>query len=299
MNALPLISICVCTYQRPIMLARLLRDLKRQESKGQFDFEIVVVDNDPATSARAAVNNEAEGSPAKISYGSEPRRSISYARNMTLALASGNLIAFIDDDEFPETDWLFNLFKAARDYKVGGVLGPVRPYFEEGTPNWVKKGGFYNRPEHETGYTMPWTECRTGNVLFDREIIKGDDPVFDPAFGTGGSDVDFFRRKMAQGHRFIWCNEAIVHEVVPPNRWKRSVMIRRALLRGRNSFRHPEKRGFNLAKAVVAIPLYTLALPVLIILGHHLFMRYLIKLCDHIGRLLASVGITPIRERAM
>lgn len=299
MNAPVLISICVCTYQRPLMLGRLLRDLQQQETQGQFNFEIIVVDNDPTASARIAVSNETKTSPVPIVYGAESRRSISYARNMTLSLASGSLIAFIDDDEFPEANWLFNLYKTLNDYKVGGVLAPVRPYFEEGTPTWVKKGGFYDRPEHQTGFTMPWEECRTGNVLFDRKIIEDDDPVFDPAFGTGGSDVDFFRRKMGQGHKFIWCNEAIVHEVVPPSRWKRSVMIRRALLRGRNSFRHPEGRGFNLAKAVVAIPLYSLALPLLQLGGHHLFMRYLIKLCDHVGRLLAAIGITPIRERAM
>src|SRR6185436_12373393 len=115
--------------------------------------------------------------------------------------------------------------------------------------------------------------------------------VFSPEFGTGGSDVDFFRRMTLAGHRFIWCNEAIVHEIVPPNRWKRSVMMRRALLRGRNSLRHPQGRWVRLAKAVVAIPLYCLALPFFAVAGHHILMRYLIKLCDHVGRLLAALGI--------
>jgi hypothetical protein len=54
-----------------------------------------------------------------------------------------------------------------------------------------------------------------------------------------------------------------------------------------------------LAKAVVAIPLYCLALPFFAVAGHHVLMRYLIKLCDHVGRLLAALGITPVRERAM
>jgi succinoglycan biosynthesis protein ExoM len=76
-------------------------------------------------------------------------------------------------------------------------------------------------------------------------------------------------------------------------------MMRRALLRGRNSLRHPQGRSGRLIKAVVAIPLYALALPFLAIAGHHFLMRYLIKLCDHVGRLLAAIGITPVRERAM
>jgi succinoglycan biosynthesis protein ExoM len=261
MNGAPHISICVATYQRPLWLGELLRALIGQETKGEFTFEIVVTDNDAAQSGREVVAGHGAASRIPISYSVEPRRSIAYARNEGLARASGSLIAFIDDDELPCGDWLLQLFHALRAYKVAGVLGPVRPRFQTGAPRWVIKGGFYDRPEHETGYEMPWTECRTGNVLFDRQIIAGLDPVFSPEFGTGGSDVDFFRRMTMAGHRFIWCNEAIVHEIVPPNRWKRTVLMRRALLRGRNSLRHPQGRSRRLIKAVIAIPLYALLCP--------------------------------------
>jgi hypothetical protein len=51
-------------------------------------------------------------------------------RNKALLHAEGNFIAFIDDDEFPEDDWLCNLFKACMRFGVDGVLGPVNPHFE-------------------------------------------------------------------------------------------------------------------------------------------------------------------------
>jgi hypothetical protein len=111
--------------------------------------------------------------------------------------------------------------------------------------------------------------------------------------------VDFFRRMEEKGFRFIWCNEAAVHEVVPLHRCKRLFLIKRALLRGGNSFRHPEGRWQNVAKAVVAIPVYVVALPILQLGGHHLFMRYLVKLCDHTGRLLEVVRLNPFRQREM
>jgi hypothetical protein len=53
------------------------------------------------------------------------------------------------------------------------------------------------------------------------------------------------------------------------------------------------------AKAVLAIPAYMVALPVLLMVGHHLFMKYLVKLCDHLGRLLALVRLNPFRHREM
>jgi succinoglycan biosynthesis protein ExoM len=294
-----LISVCICTYQRPVLLRGLLEELAKQCTEGCFEFEIIIVDNDAETSARDVVAEIKTRVPFSITYATEPRRSISYARNKSLACARGELIAFIDDDEFPEHNWLLKHFNAWKEHKVAGVLGPVRPFFEQGTPAWVKKGGFYNRPEHETGFVMHWTECRTGNVLLDRKIIAGLDPVFSPEFGTGGSDVDFFRRQMANGHKFIWCNEAVVHEHVPLKRCKRTVLMSRALLRGRNSFRHPERRVKNVLKAMVAAPTYIVVMPFLQLAGHHLFMRYLIKTCDHVGRLLAACGVHPIKQREM
>jgi len=42
-----------------------------------------------------------------------------------------------------------------------------------------------------------------------------------------------------------------------------------------------------------------MALPVLLLAGQHYFMKYLVRLADHIGRLLASVGLNPVTERRM
>lgn len=293
------ISVCISTYQRPDLLTKLLGGLAQCETGGHFSYSVVVADNDAAESARSVVAGLVPTYPVPLTYCTEPRRSIAHVRNMTIAQSTGALIAFIDDDEFPEKEWLIRLHTALEDHDCAGVLGPVRPYYPAGAPDWVRKGGFFERPEHETGHVMPWPECRTGNVLFRRAIIAGVDPVFSPEFGTGGSDVDFFRRMMGSGYRFIWCNEAVVHEVVPSNRWKRRVLIKRALLRGRNSFRQAGGKWQGMAKAAIAIPLYSLALPFLQICGHHLFMRYLIKLCDHVGRLFAAFGVSLVKTREM
>jgi hypothetical protein len=176
-------------------------------------------------------------------------------------------------------------------------LGPVRPRYVERTPKWVKEGRFYERPEHATGFVLGWEECRAGNFLMRRWVVSEDRLPFRPAFGTGGEDQDFFRRKIQEGCRFIWCNQAVVHEEVPPGRCTRSFLIRRALLRGKNSLRHPTGRPLLVAKSLIAVPAYILALPVLCIWGHHKFMRYVVKLSDHLGRLLAVVGINWMRER--
>ena len=234
-----------------------------------------------------------------MTYAVEPERNIALAHNTAFSHATGTFIAVIDDDEFPAPNWLLNLFRTCEAHQVAGVLGPVKPHFELEPPQWLIKGGFYQRPTHPTGFLMPWLECRTGNVLLRRDILDSSEPPFRREFGSGGSDQDFFRRMIERGHRFIWCDEAVVFEVVPPSRWSRGFMIHRALLRGRNTFRHPKQRFRNLLKSIVAVPAYALALPVLFLAGHHHFMKYLVKLADHVGRLLASVGLNPVTERRM
>ena len=144
---------------------------------------------------------------------------------------------------------------------------------------------------------MQWNQCRTGNLLFRRRILEGLAHPFREEFGTGGEDKDFFVRLTEQGCVFVWCNEAIVYETVLPSRYSRRCMMRRALLRGRISLKFPVGRLRLLGRSAVAVPLYCMALPVLFLLGQHWFMRYCVKLCDHLGRLLAVLGINPISER--
>jgi glycosyltransferase involved in cell wall biosynthesis len=256
-----------------------------------------VADNDPEQSAKQIVASFATTSKVPSVYCVEPRKNIALARNKALEKATGEFIAFIDDDEFPVEDWLLNLLTACQQFNVAGVLGPVKPHFEEPPPRWIVKGRFCDRPEHLTGRVMEWSEARTGNLLFRRSILDGIPYAFSSEFGTGGEDKDFFLRMTERGNVFIWCNEGAVYETVQPNRWRRSYMLRRALLRGKNILKHRTDRAWILMKSALAIPIYAVVLPLTLLAGQHSFMRYAIKFCDHLGRVLAIFGINPISER--
>ena len=291
------ISVCICTFKRPSLLQLSLEEIANQETEGLFRYCVVIVDNDCLQSARQTVDAFAAKTSLPVLYCVEPRPNIALARNKAVQSAGTDYIAFIDDDEIPNKAWLCNLFKTCKAYGVDGVLGPVKPYFDHEPPHWVLQGGFFERPAHVSGYNLDWPEMRTGNVLFKRDILKADSP-FSPEFGTGGEDVDFFRRMKQDGRVFVWCNEAVVYELVPQSRCRCSYLLRRALNRGSNfpkRARHPVR---DFMKSVVAVPLYTLALPILMIFGRHVFIKYLIKLCDHSSRLLAYFGWEVQRERA-
>ena len=291
----PHISVCICTYKRPHLLKRLLEELGRQETEGLFSYSIVVTDNDQSGSAEGVVSELGSRLPVDIIYCVEPQQNIALARNKALANATGNFIAFIDDDEVPIQNWLLTLFKACQAYQVDGALGPVKPYFEVQPPKWVIEGGFYDRPSYKTGLIIDWRKGRTGNTLLKRCILDLGEEAFRPQFRTG-EDQDFFRRMIERGYKFVWCHEALAYEVVPPLRWKLSFMLRRALLQGKISRLHSDFGLQHVAKSAIAVTLYALALPFLAVVGRHLFMRYLVKIFHHLGKILAVLGFNPITE---
>ena len=298
-TAIPHITVCICTYKRAEYLQRLLEKVALQETDGRFTFSVVVADNDADRSAESFVRSFAARSNFEIVYCAEPRKNIALVRNQALAHARGDFIAFIDDDEFPVERWLALLLAACERYSAAGVLGPVRPHFDQPPPAWLIKGRFCERPEHPTGTAMEWSKCRTGNVLFRRSLLDGGEEPFREEFGTGGEDQDFFRRMTAKGHQFVWCNEAVAYETVPPNRWTRTFMFRRALLRGRNALRHPTGRLKLVAQSLVAVPVYSILLPITLLVGQHVFVKVAVKFLDHFGRLLALLHLNPVRERQM
>jgi succinoglycan biosynthesis protein ExoM len=293
------ITVCICTFKRPIFLKRLLSKLECQRTNGLFSYSIVVADNDTERSAEEMVASFATTSKTPLAYCVEPRKNIALARNKALENAQGEFIAFIDDDEFPAEDWLVNLLRACQEFDVAGVLGPVKPHFEEPPPDWIVKGRFCDRPELVTGTKIDWDKGRTGNLLFRRSILNEIRYAFDAEFGTGGEDKDFFLRMTERGNVFVWCNEAVVYETVHPNRLRRSFMLKRALLRGKNILKHPAGRSWILMKSMLAVPIYAVMLPPLLFAGQHAFMRYAIKFCDHLGRILTVFGVNPISEREM
>jgi glycosyltransferase involved in cell wall biosynthesis len=294
-KAIPHISVCVCSYRRPRLLRRLLLKLNSQETEGLFTYSIVVADNDCERSGGPVVAKMGSFCKVPVRYCVEPRRNIALARNKAIENAEGAYVALIDDDEFPEPSWLLRLYLTLREHRVDGVLGVVRRHFEEVPPAWFRKGGIYSRKVNPTGAVVHWKESRTGNALLKRGMLVCDPRPFRPEF-RAGEDQDFFRRKIEAGYKFIWSADAVVSETIPPAHWKRSYILRKAVLQGATAALQPNCTIINIAKSLVAVPLYLLALPFALLMGQQYFMRLMVKICDHFGKLLMRAGINPIRE---
>ncbi len=295
---LPHISVCIPTFKRPELLDRCLEAMLGQECRG-FSYSLVVVDNDVEQSAREVVEKWYARFSASIHYEVEPVQNISLARNRAIANARGEFIACIDDDEFPEPRWLQEMLEAFSKLPADGVLGPVVSYFEGTPPEWLVKSGLCEKKRFLTGALVRQVRyMSTANLMFRRDILEGEAEVFDPRYGlTGGEDSDFFERMMQKGRRFFWCDEAAVHEAVPKRRQCRAYHLKRAMIRGLINADYYPFFGSGTIKSIFAATAYSLSLPFLLLAGQHLFMKYLVRDCDHLGKLLAYCGIRPVNKR--
>ena len=294
------ICVCMCTYKRPLLLARAIRHLQNQSTDDLFDYSLIVIDNDSEGSAKSVISQNLKN----IIYDIEPVQNIALARNRAVKFAFGEFVAFIDDDEFPCSRWLYNLYTTQAKYQKAGVLGPVKPHFDGTPPKWLITSGVCERSKLSTGTLLNPKFTRTGNALIRTDVFKKDGNLFDPKFGrTGGEDTDFFHRVINKGNEFVWCNEAVVYEVVPPERWARAFYIKRALLRGRTSYLHDQPLPFSqraqiLTKSFLTFTLYSAILPVMIALGEKFRMKFFERYFHHVGRIMTACGIVFVNERS-
>ena len=232
------IAILVATFKRPDLLLRLLGHLAAivDAAPSGWDVDVIVCDNDPVGSAEVACTKEA---PLPVRYVHEPRPGIAFARNALLdAAAEGeghDLVAFIDDDEWPEPQWLEALVRAADDFGADVVTGPVHNVFDQPPAPWIADSRCFEAGDHPTGSPVVWS--RTGNVLIRTSAIEAPRLRFHEAYGlSGGSDTLFFLQMGERGARLVWSNEADVHTSVPASRSTLRWVVRRAFRVGNS---HP------------------------------------------------------------
>ncbi|WP_115790094.1 glycosyltransferase family 2 protein [Arthrobacter silvisoli] len=243
------IVVAVLTYKRPEDLALAIPRLQEQLEGVSGKASVLVVDNDPAASARDAV--EAFSSP-QVRYVHEPRPGIAAARNRALAeSAADSVLVFIDDDEVPTENWLRTLVSLHSSTGAAAVVGPVVSEYARTPEPWIQEGRFFDRRRLKTGTRL--TVAATNNLLLDLPQIRAFGLSFDERFGlSGGSDTLFTRKLVRLGGVMVWCDEAAVIDRVPVSRLTREWVLRRALRSGNSAARVSLELAENAAQKTLA-----------------------------------------------
>src|SRR5262245_28016945 len=129
------IDVIIATYNRAAMLEHAVRSVLAARRAPEFDYTITVIDNNSTDATRETIARLVEESGGRVRYMFEPRQGKSYAVNTGMAVASGDVIAFADDDQVMDIEWLSAIHRAMADgydYVTGRVLG----VWEVDPPAW-------------------------------------------------------------------------------------------------------------------------------------------------------------------
>ena len=228
------VAVGVVTYRRPRALERSLASLRNLEGldEGAELVAVIVVDNDPAGSARDTVEAERPQFDVPLRYAVESEPGIAAARNAVIDLASDcRLLAFIDDDEVATPGWLRRMVALQQRSGAELVAGPTVSVMPDNVPRWLEDGRQFERSRRQTGSTFRF--AGSGNLLLDLVGCAPLAPLFDLRYGIlGGSDTHLFIRARNAGLGMLWCDEAVVFEDVPQSRTRLSWILKRAYRAG-------------------------------------------------------------------
>lgn len=284
------VIVCICTYRRTELLQRLLLSLRHIQIEGldPNDVAVIVVDNDPDGLARKVCERVSGHLPIELIFVEETNRGRPYARNRAVDEALGrdaSFIAFIDDDDLPEPDWLLRLVEKQRETQADIVFGAESAVFQADWPEWLKHAPLFKNADAE-GFTKYLTPkgISTYNVLIRRSVIdrlKAAGMVFSPEF-TRFEDTDFFIRAAKNKATFARAENSVIHRNYEPHRLSARGLLREALLSGIYTMRLLKKHGSPVQikqrkrKALKKMTLALLKLPIcmfsMVSLMHNLFI---------------------------
>jgi GT2 family glycosyltransferase len=212
------VTVIVCTRDRT---AQLRRCLERLTTLSYDNYDILVVDNAPSDDATRVAVAEIAVTQPRLRYLREPVPGVSAARNCGLRAASGEILAYTDDDVEVDPGWLNGLVRGFRRREdVGCVTGLVctaeivsdsEAYFDARAAYWSRRFDpelfdAERRPDSSLYPYSPGLFGTGANFAVDRNLIT-EVGGFDEALGAGtptlgGEDLDVFLR-ILQARRAI------------------------------------------------------------------------------------------------
>ncbi|MES1201676.1 MAG: glycosyltransferase family 2 protein [Pseudomonadota bacterium] len=224
---MPRISVCIPTFRRSLGFLRAAQSVFAQTYP---DVELIAVDNSPEGSALEIFRQLQAEAPIPFRWAHAKAPGVAQARNAALALARGEYVAWLDDDEEAPAHWVGELLKTLRQTRADCAFGPVKALAPQG-PHRAYFEALYAR----TGPTRSGpTEIAygIGNSMQRRDFFEDATP-FDPrADQTGGEDDRLFAAARAEGKRFAWSAHAWVLEHVDPRRTRLGYALKRAFAYG-------------------------------------------------------------------
>jgi glycosyltransferase involved in cell wall biosynthesis len=222
------VSVIICTWNRAALLDQTLTEMRKLQVPAGVEWELLVVNNNCSDDTDAVLRRHAPHLPLRRLFEGTPGKS--YAANLALAEAKGDLLVWTDDDVLVEPNWLAEYVTAARERPdVLYFGGPVEPWFAVKPPKWVvrnltaltvvyaiRRVGPVTRPveahEFPYGVNMAMRRAAFDGISFDTRIGPRKDTQI------RGEEVELIRHFKQVGYPGLWVAGARLRHYIPAKR---------------------------------------------------------------------------------
>ena len=200
------VSIIVPFYNVENYIEKCLQSLVNQTLK---DIEILLVNDGSKDKSETIAKQFVEKYPNKIVYLTKENGGLSDARNYAIPYAKGEYIAFLDSDDYVETNMYEEMYCKAKEEDLDYVECDFLWEYPDKTLE--SKGKQYNNKKEMFLYTrvVAW------NKLIKREIIQNNHLEFPKGYRY--EDVEFFYKLLPFIHHYGIVQKPFIHYVQREN----------------------------------------------------------------------------------
>ncbi|CAA9527707.1 MAG: hypothetical protein AVDCRST_MAG31-2085 [uncultured Sphingomonas sp.] len=232
--ASPDLSVVICTYNGAQRLPAVLDALVGQRASEDFSWEVVVVDNGSTDGTRLIVEAFAASDLLpSLRYVPEPEPGLTAARLGGVRRTAAPWIAFVDDDNLLEPDWIAAVARAIGSHPdAGGIGGEIRLEWEAPPPAYLRPFGFCFA-EQQVGPAERRADSLAGaGMVLNREALVAsgwvDGPLLSDRTGkslVSGGDVEIAQRVRHAGYQLWLTPAAVLRHRIPRERTTRRYLF--------------------------------------------------------------------------
>lgn len=231
----PEISVVICTYNGAGRLLSVFEHLAAQQCPEGLSWDVLVVDNASSDRTREIVESFAQtGLVPALRYVYEAKPGLTAARLRGVRETESPWVAYVDDDNLLQADWIAAIGRAIRNHPdAGGIGGQVVLDWEAPPPAYLRPFGFCFA-EQKVGGTDSRADSLAGaGMVLRRDALLASGWVRQPLLGdrTGrklvsGGDVEIAQRVRAAGYSLYLAPEARLLHRISADRMERRYLFR-------------------------------------------------------------------------
>jgi glucosyl-dolichyl phosphate glucuronosyltransferase len=260
------VSVIISTFNRARFLPVCFESLKNQ-TINKDAFEIILIDNNCTdNTAQICKDFSDNNKDIKFRYFIETNQGLSFARNRGIKESSGDIVTFLDDDAYADSDFIKKIDEFMKNNQNAvSVGGKILLHFETISPKWLNKYlasllGYFN-PSDDVFRFNKKNYPRGSNMTFRKDVFEKIG-YFNTNLGRKGGNLegseekDLYSRLYSINGAVFYLPQALVYHVIPDERTKSDFIRRQAIGVGRSEWNRVSELGIIKQTSRLIIEVY-------------------------------------------